>query len=165
MTPLQLQLLQFIDTYIREHGGESPSTEQMQAALGLGSKSGVCRLTDALAADGYIRKPKNRVRAIEVLRLPPAMERQPIPTPRVALHFDEDGNLAVLAEPGVAVFWVDDRMPNDRVYRQGHIATKAQIDGVIGDGPVGDSGDARQARLKVQLHHMEHGLRPVETDT
>ncbi len=167
MTPLQLKCLRFIDAYTREHGGESPSMEQMQVALGLGSKSGVCRLTDALVADGYIRKPKNRVRAIEVLRLPPAMERQPKAPPplRVVLYTDQDGNKSVFAPAGVTVFWVDERVSRDRVYRQERVSTEADIDAVLGDDIPGHAGDERQSRLKVQLHHMEHGLRPVDTST
>lgn len=45
----------------------TPSFEEMRAALGLSSKSGVHRLVEALVERGRIRRRYNRARSIEVL--------------------------------------------------------------------------------------------------
>ena len=71
MTPRQLECLRFIDARIRETG-VCPSYEEMQAAIGLKSKSGIHRLVAALEERGYIRRLSARARAIEVIRLPDA---------------------------------------------------------------------------------------------
>jgi SOS-response transcriptional repressor LexA len=45
----------------------TPSFEEMKVALGLRSKSGVHRLIEALEERGYIRRARNRARAIELV--------------------------------------------------------------------------------------------------
>ena len=69
LTRKQYELLLFIDERIRETG-IAPSFEEMKEALGLQSKSGIHRLITALVERGYIRRLKNRARALEVMRLP-----------------------------------------------------------------------------------------------
>lgn len=69
LTRKQRDLLLFIHRRIEE-GGISPSYEEMKAALGLKSKSGIHRLIDALEERGFLRRLPHRARAIEILRLP-----------------------------------------------------------------------------------------------
>ncbi len=72
LTRKQQELLGFIDTRLKENG-ISPSFEEMKDALSLRSKSGVHRLINALEERHFIRRLPNRARALEVLRLPDAM--------------------------------------------------------------------------------------------
>lgn len=69
LTQRQLQLLRFIHAYMQEHG-VPPSFEEMRAALGLRSKSGIHRLISALEERGHIRRLPYRARALEVVRPP-----------------------------------------------------------------------------------------------
>lgn len=70
LTQQQSQLLGFIEGYQSEHGGASPSFEDMKAALSLKSKSGVHRILAGLEERGFIRRMRYRNRAIEVIRHP-----------------------------------------------------------------------------------------------
>lgn len=72
LTRKQQELLGFIDGRLKE-SGVSPSFEEMKEALSLRSKSGVHRLINALEERHFIRRLPNRARALEVLRLPDAM--------------------------------------------------------------------------------------------
>ncbi|WP_416908594.1 MAG: transcriptional repressor LexA [Polymorphobacter sp.] len=72
LTRKQQELLGFIDGRLKETG-ISPSFEEMKEALSLRSKSGVHRLINALEERNFIRRLPNRARALEVLRLPDAM--------------------------------------------------------------------------------------------
>ncbi len=76
LTPKQQELLSFIQNRLEE-GGVSPSFEEMKEALDLRSKSGIHRLINALEERGFIRRLPNRARALEVLKLPEAMNRAP----------------------------------------------------------------------------------------
>ena len=62
LTAKQNALLSFIECC-----NETPSFEEMRIAVGLKSKSGVARLIDALEERGFIRRMRNRARAIEVV--------------------------------------------------------------------------------------------------
>ena len=73
LTRKQQALLIFIDERLKADG-VSPSFEEMKAALGLKSKSGVHRLINALEERAFIRRLPNRARALEVLRLPDALK-------------------------------------------------------------------------------------------
>jgi repressor LexA len=73
LTPKQHALLILIDTHIRVTGF-SPSFEEMMGSLGLHSKSGVFRLLNALEERGFVKRRRNRARALEVLRLPQDMK-------------------------------------------------------------------------------------------
>ena len=65
-----------------ESDGVPPSFDEMKEALDLRSKSGIHRLITALEERGFIRRLAHRARAIEIVKLPEAMER-PGFTPRV----------------------------------------------------------------------------------
>jgi len=69
LTEKQHQLLSYLIDYQAEKA-ITPSFDEMRAAIGLASKSGIHRLVSALEERGYIRKLPNRARAIEILRHP-----------------------------------------------------------------------------------------------
>jgi repressor LexA len=74
LTRKQLQLLDLIRTRM-EVDGVPPSFDEMKDALDLKSKSGIHRLITALEERGFIRRLAHRARAIEIVKLPDAMER------------------------------------------------------------------------------------------
>ena len=69
LTGKQHELLSYLIDYQAEKD-ITPSFDEMRAAIGLASKSGIHRLVSALEERGYIRKLPNRARAIEILRHP-----------------------------------------------------------------------------------------------
>ncbi len=73
LTRKQLQLLDFINRRMTRDG-VPPSFDEMKEALDLRSKSGIHRLITALEERGFIRRLAHRARAIEILKLPEAME-------------------------------------------------------------------------------------------
>ncbi|MDT8856345.1 transcriptional repressor LexA [Paracoccaceae bacterium Fryx2] len=74
LTRKQLELLDFIKTRT-DRDGVPPSFDEMKDALDLRSKSGIHRLITALEERGFIRRLAHRARAIEIVKLPEAMER------------------------------------------------------------------------------------------
>lgn len=81
LTRKQLELLDFIRTRM-DRDGIPPSFDEMKEALDLRSKSGIHRLITALEERGFIRRLAHRARAIEIVKLPEAMEK-PGFSPRV----------------------------------------------------------------------------------
>ncbi len=75
LTQKQLDLLVFINDRLQD-AGVPPSFEEMKEALDLRSKSGIHRLITALEERGFIRRLPHRARALEVLKLPDALENQ-----------------------------------------------------------------------------------------
>jgi repressor LexA len=69
LTAKQRELLLFIQQRLTE-SGVSPSFDEMREALALKSKSGVHRLISALEERGFLRRLRNRARALEVVKLP-----------------------------------------------------------------------------------------------
>ncbi len=67
MTRRQQELLAYISGYLTAHDGVAPSLDEMTAALGLASKSGISRLLWALEGQDKIRRTHNRARSIEVI--------------------------------------------------------------------------------------------------
>lgn len=74
LTRKQIQLLEFIQKRMA-HDGVPPSFDEMKDALDLRSKSGIHRLVTALEERGFIRRLPHRARALEILRLPDALNR------------------------------------------------------------------------------------------
>lgn len=74
LTRKQLELLDFIKTRM-DQDGVPPSFDEMKDALDLRSKSGIHRLITALEERGFIRRLAHRARALEILKLPEAMEK------------------------------------------------------------------------------------------
>ena len=74
LTRKQLELLEFI--HVRtQRDGVPPSFDEMKEALDLRSKSGIHRLITALEERGFIRRLAHRARAIEIVKLPEALEK------------------------------------------------------------------------------------------
>lgn len=78
LTRKQLELLELIDACMKRDG-VPPSFDEMKDALNLRSKSGIHRLITALEERGFIRRLAHRARAIEVLRMPEALEARSRP--------------------------------------------------------------------------------------
>ena len=74
LTRKQMELLDFIRVRI-EADGVPPSFDDMNVALELKSKSGIHRLITALEERGFIRRLAHRARALEIVKLPEAMEK------------------------------------------------------------------------------------------
>lgn len=74
LTRKQMELLDFIQKRM-DADGVPPSFDEMKDALELRSKSGIHRLITALEERGFIRRLAHRARAIEIVRLPEAMEK------------------------------------------------------------------------------------------
>jgi repressor LexA len=75
LTRKQLELLDLINTRM-QRDGVPPSFDEMKDALNLRSKSGIHRLITALEERGFIRRLAHRARAIEVVRMPEALENR-----------------------------------------------------------------------------------------
>ncbi|MCX8507856.1 MAG: LexA family transcriptional regulator, partial [Rhodobacteraceae bacterium] len=78
LTRKQLELLDFIQKRT-QRDGVPPSFDEMKEALDLRSKSGIHRLITALEERGFIRRLAHRARAIEIVKLPDAMEKPGFP--------------------------------------------------------------------------------------
>ncbi len=76
LTRKQLELLDLINRRI-QRDGVPPSFDEMKDALDLRSKSGIHRLITALEERGFIRRLAHKARAIEIVKLPEALERSP----------------------------------------------------------------------------------------
>jgi repressor LexA len=81
LTRKQRDLLAFIHARV-QRDGVPPSFDEMKEALDLRSKSGIHRLITALEERGFIRRLAHRARALEILKMPEAMEK-PRFAPRV----------------------------------------------------------------------------------
>lgn len=82
LTKKQLDLLEFIHKRV-QRDGVPPSFDEMKEALDLRSKSGIHRLITALEERGFIRRLAHRARALEIVKLPDAMQNKTGFTPRV----------------------------------------------------------------------------------
>ncbi len=74
LTRKQRDLLEFIAKRMQKDG-VPPSFDEMKEALDLRSKSGIHRLITALEERGFIRRLAHRARAIEIVKMPEAMEK------------------------------------------------------------------------------------------
>lgn len=75
LTRKQLELLDFINKRV-QRDGVPPSFDEMKDALDLRSKSGIHRLITALEERGYLRRLPHRARALEIVKLPDALENK-----------------------------------------------------------------------------------------
>ena len=82
LTKKQLDLLEFIHKRV-QRDGVPPSFDEMKEALDLRSKSGIHRLITALEERGFIRRLAHRARALEIVKLPDALQGKTGFTPRV----------------------------------------------------------------------------------
>lgn len=74
LTRKQRDLLEFIHKRV-QRDGVPPSFDEMKEALDLRSKSGIHRLITALEERGFIRRLAHRARAIEIVKMPEAMDK------------------------------------------------------------------------------------------
>jgi len=81
LTRKQLELLDFINKRV-QRDGIPPSFDEMKEALDLRSKSGIHRLITALEERGFIRRLAHRARALEIVKLPDAIDTHGF-TPRM----------------------------------------------------------------------------------
>lgn len=77
LTRRQAQLLHFLADYLVKSDGVAPTFDEMQAGLGLKSKSGIHRLLTGLEERGFIARGHNRARCIEVIRVPEPIVMSP----------------------------------------------------------------------------------------
>lgn len=70
LTYRQRQVLDFIEEFIEDHGGVSPSYKQISEAVGLNSCSGVQRIIVGLEERGYIRVLPGKARSITIISNP-----------------------------------------------------------------------------------------------
>ena len=82
LTRKQLDLLDFIHNRV-QRDGVPPSFDEMKEALDLRSKSGIHRLITALEERGFIRRLAHRARAIEIVKLPDALDKSKGFVPKV----------------------------------------------------------------------------------
>jgi len=82
LTRKQLDLLEFIHKRV-QRDGVPPSFDEMKEALDLRSKSGIHRLITALEERGFIRRLAHRARAIEIVKLPDALDKGSTFVPKV----------------------------------------------------------------------------------
>jgi repressor LexA len=82
LTRKQLDLLEFIHKRV-QRDGVPPSFDEMKEALDLRSKSGIHRLITALEERGFIRRLAHRARAIEIVKLPDALDKARTFVPKV----------------------------------------------------------------------------------
>lgn len=73
LTSKQKELLLLIHHRVQETG-VPPSFEEMKEALDLKSKSGIHRLITALEERGFLRRLPHRARALEIVKLPEALQ-------------------------------------------------------------------------------------------
>ena len=100
LTKKQLDLLEFIHKRV-QRDGVPPSFDEMKEALDLRSKSGIHRLITALEERGFIRRLAHRARALEIVKLPDAMQGAQAPkgfTPRV-IEGDKPDSIPARALP------------------------------------------------------------------
>jgi repressor LexA len=97
LTRKQLDLLEFIHKRV-QRDGVPPSFDEMKEALDLRSKSGIHRLITALEERGFIRRLAHRARAIEIVKLPDALDRGATFVPKVI-----EGDKATMREPANAM--------------------------------------------------------------
>lgn len=70
MTRREQEVLAFIETYLRNNDGVSPSLDEIGRGTGRKAKSGVHRILLQLERSGFIRRFANRSRSIEIVRSP-----------------------------------------------------------------------------------------------
>ena len=85
LTAKQKELLLLIHHRVQETG-VPPSFEEMKEALDLKSKSGIHRLITALEERGFLRRLPHRARALEIVKLPEALQDDPPSAQRAAFR-------------------------------------------------------------------------------
>jgi len=103
LTRKQKELLLLIRDRIASDG-VTPSFDEMKAALGLRSKSGIHRLITGLEERGFIKRLPHRARALEILRLPEGAETKTAKVAKAARAAVEDFADAVTSSLSLPVY-------------------------------------------------------------
>ncbi|SLN16279.1 transcriptional repressor LexA [Roseisalinus antarcticus] len=153
LTKKQLDLLEFIQKRV-QRDGVPPSFDEMKEALDLRSKSGIHRLITALEERGFIRRMAHRARALEVVKLPEALQAKgftptvidggrPDEVPPKALPIESGSatELRIMGRiaAGVPIAAISEEsgrvsVPNGMVGRGEHYALEVRGDSMIGIG-------------------------------
>lgn len=64
----ETEMMSFIEDYVSQSGGVSPSYAEAAHALGLKSKGSTSRMFKRLEGKGYLKRLRGKHRALEVLR-------------------------------------------------------------------------------------------------
>lgn len=151
LTKKQRDLLVFI--HERMQSGEvAPSFDEMRAALGLKSKSGIHRLINGLVERSYLERLPHRARALSVRRLPEGYRGRG-GAEKPALSVVPESEDSVLAQDSFAA----DRMFSVPLY--GRIAAGTPIEAIRDEGasvevPQGFLGSGTHYALTVQGDSM-----------
>lgn len=72
---------------------------------------------------------------------------------RVVFNMAPTGEFEVITDGPCEVYVVDDRCPNDRVYRltESHMVSRNAVDAALRDDPVGHSCDDRHEAIKHRI--------------
>lgn len=78
---------------------------------------------------------------------------------RVIIRFDISGDISYLVEQGsgIDLYIVDERAPNDRVYRWSSVAPPTEIEVILGQVAIGHSGDVRHAAIAACVEEVLTG--------
>ncbi len=147
MTKKQRDLLEFIQKSL-ERDGVPPSFDEMRDALDLRSKSGVHRLITGLEERGFIRRLPHRARAIEIIKLPEALETKtasastsPAPIANVENRYPMMAEIPIMGQiaAGVPIEAIqqntgDTAVPLDLVGSGTHYALEVRGDSMIEEG-------------------------------
>lgn len=74
--------------------------------------------------------------------------------PIVVMHIDESGDWSVLATAGVRVIYVDDRVPNDRIYERQERDDAEAIAAMIDGEAIGHVDDGKSTPLRKALRQI-----------
>ena len=78
-------------------------------------------------------------------------------TTRAVVHFDESGEISYYSDPGVTVYIVDDRAPDDRIYQFSQYDIPAgMLDGEIGSADDESPAQARAIRAVAEMEGRSH---------
>jgi hypothetical protein len=77
--------------------------------------------------------------------------------PIVVVHIDASGEVEYLKAGAVELLVVDDRCPNDRVYRMTVETSRADIADLLGDDMVGSRHDDRHVALSLRITTAAEG--------
>lgn len=77
--------------------------------------------------------------------------------PIVVVRIDASGDVAYLMSGPVDLFVVDERCPNDRVYRMTVQTPRSEIATVLGDDAIGSRNDDRHRAIAARVNAVADG--------
>jgi len=155
LTRKQLDLLNLINRRI-QRDGVPPSFDEMKDALGLRSKSGIHRLITALEERGFIRRLAHKARAIEIVKLPDALERDNV-DPGLSGSFTP-----TLVADSPARRGRDPDDPGDNTPRVDHAGAYGGVSGNVSRGVKGEIPRDRRNALDLPVMGRIAAGTPIE---